>query len=200
MTWIAPHRRAKPKRRRAFWLLVPLALIVLAGATWLVWRAPFPIRKASLPRRPLPSSPLRPSRPPWPKRSPKMWMRPPPSLTNRHPYSVPPPAPPCSPRPIAAPASLPFIAASLPRALLLPYTIIPERPREKIIEYVVQEGDTLESIAAQYGLLTETLAWSNNHRYVQVIYPGERVVVPAGRWCLSLRAWRADHRRNRHAL
>ena len=79
--------------------------------------------------------------------------------------------------PIAAPASLPFTAASLPRALLLPYTIIPERPREKIIEYVVQEGDTLESIAAQYGLLTETLAWSNNHRYVQVIYPGERVVV-----------------------
>ena len=41
----------------------------------------------------------------------------------------------------------------------------------------MREGETLESIADLYGLQVETLAWSNNYRYIQVIYPGERVTI-----------------------
>ncbi len=176
MTWIDPQRRAKPRRRRAFWLLAPLVLIVLAVGTWLVQRALPNVQSEPAPPAAtvLPATPI----------STAMAETPPedvgPPVTA--PYQ-PPPALSAAARaallatPLAAPASLPFAAASLPRALLLPYTTIPERPREAIIEHVVQQGDTLESIAAQYDLLTETLAWSNNRRYIQVIYPGERVVV-----------------------
>jgi hypothetical protein len=40
-------------------------------------------------------------------------------------------------------------------------TIIPSRPRVKVITYTVQAGDTLFSIAANYGLKPETLLWGN---------------------------------------
>ena len=42
-----------------------------------------------------------------------------------------------------------------------PHTAIPERPRLKIITYVVQPGDTTESIAEQFGLQPTTVMWSN---------------------------------------
>ena len=74
-------------------------------------------------------------------------------------------------------ASHPYAATALSHNPYLPYTIIPERPRDSVVEHVVQEGETLDSIADQYGLQVETLAWSNNVRYVQVIYPGEEVTV-----------------------
>lgn len=41
------------------------------------------------------------------------------------------------------------------------HTAIPERPRLEIVTYVVQPGDTTESIAAQFGLQPTTLQWSN---------------------------------------
>jgi murein DD-endopeptidase MepM/ murein hydrolase activator NlpD len=40
-------------------------------------------------------------------------------------------------------------------------TIIPSRPRVKVITYTVQVGDTLFSIASNYGLKPETLLWGN---------------------------------------
>ncbi len=42
-----------------------------------------------------------------------------------------------------------------------PHTAIPERPRLDIITYVVQPGDTTESIAEQFGLQPTTIMWSN---------------------------------------
>lgn len=41
------------------------------------------------------------------------------------------------------------------------HTAIPERPRLDIITYVVQPGDTTESIAADFGLQPTTIMWSN---------------------------------------
>lgn len=41
------------------------------------------------------------------------------------------------------------------------HTVIPERPRLKIITYIVQPGDTTESIAADFGLQPTTIMWSN---------------------------------------
>ncbi len=43
----------------------------------------------------------------------------------------------------------------------MPHTIIPERPRLGIITYTVQAGDTVQSIAAMYGLDPTTILWSN---------------------------------------
>lgn len=45
--------------------------------------------------------------------------------------------------------------------IALPFTIIPERPREALETYTVQSGDTILGIAAKYGLQPETILWAN---------------------------------------
>jgi murein DD-endopeptidase MepM/ murein hydrolase activator NlpD len=42
-----------------------------------------------------------------------------------------------------------------------PYTTIPTRPRQEIVKYTVQDGDTLFGIAEKYGLDPQTILWSN---------------------------------------
>ena len=41
------------------------------------------------------------------------------------------------------------------------HTIIPSRPRQEIVKYTVQEGDTLFGIAEKFGLKPETILWGN---------------------------------------
>jgi murein DD-endopeptidase MepM/ murein hydrolase activator NlpD len=45
--------------------------------------------------------------------------------------------------------------------IALPFTIVPERPREALETYTVQSGDTILGIASKYGLEPETLLWAN---------------------------------------
>jgi len=45
--------------------------------------------------------------------------------------------------------------------LAQPHTIIPERPRLGIITYTVQAGDTVQAIAALFGLQPTTISWAN---------------------------------------
>lgn len=40
-------------------------------------------------------------------------------------------------------------------------TTIPSRPREKVIKYMVEEGDTVFGIAENFGLKPETILWGN---------------------------------------
>jgi murein DD-endopeptidase MepM/ murein hydrolase activator NlpD len=42
-----------------------------------------------------------------------------------------------------------------------PHTIIPERPRLDIVTYTIQAGDTVQSIATQFGLEPTTIMWAN---------------------------------------
>lgn len=64
------------------------------------------------------------------------------------------------------------------RNLLDPFTIIPDRPRDMVIQYVAVQGDTIDSIAARFGLKPETIAWSNPRKIVQVLRPGDVVNIP----------------------
>jgi LysM repeat protein len=41
------------------------------------------------------------------------------------------------------------------------HTVIPSRPRLKVVQYEVKQGDTLFGIADQYGLKPETILWGN---------------------------------------
>jgi murein DD-endopeptidase MepM/ murein hydrolase activator NlpD len=41
-------------------------------------------------------------------------------------------------------------------------TIKSVRPRDKIIDYTVEKGDTLSTIAEKFGISTETIRWENN--------------------------------------
>lgn len=45
--------------------------------------------------------------------------------------------------------------------IALPFTIVPERPRETLETYTVQAGDTILGIAGKYGLQPETILWAN---------------------------------------
>ncbi len=42
-----------------------------------------------------------------------------------------------------------------------PHTIVPERPRLETITYTVEAGDTIQLIAAQFGLEPTTIMWAN---------------------------------------
>lgn len=41
-------------------------------------------------------------------------------------------------------------------------TLVSEKARDKIIEYEIQEGDTVASIAEKFGVSTDTVLWQNN--------------------------------------
>jgi murein DD-endopeptidase MepM/ murein hydrolase activator NlpD len=41
-------------------------------------------------------------------------------------------------------------------------TKISEKPRDKILEYTVQKGDTISTIARKYGISENTVRWANN--------------------------------------
>jgi hypothetical protein len=44
---------------------------------------------------------------------------------------------------------------------LVPYTTIPDRPRDLVISYVVQPGDSIGGIASQFNLNRDTIYWGN---------------------------------------
>jgi murein DD-endopeptidase MepM/ murein hydrolase activator NlpD len=56
-----------------------------------------------------------------------------------------------------------------------PFTIIPDRPRTEVIEYEVQEGDTIFSIAERFGLKPETIAWANDRSIIGGLRPGRQI-------------------------
>ncbi len=183
MTWIDPRQRPT-SGRRSLWLLLPILLVIAAGGAALIWF----VLSGAPSADPLPNSSLGPSltrvAPDAADRSTA-----PPTAAPAFVRSTAQPLPPSWPvlseearltllaAPLVRSAAHPYAAASLSHNPYLPYTIIPERPRDSVIQHLVQEGETLDSIAARYGLQVETLAWSNNVRYVQVIYPGEEVTV-----------------------
>ncbi len=41
-------------------------------------------------------------------------------------------------------------------------TDISQKPRDKVISYTVQKGDTISTIAEKFGISTETIKWANN--------------------------------------
>ena len=58
-----------------------------------------------------------------------------------------------------------------------PFTIVPERPRAEVINYTIQDGDTVEDIAARFGLEKDTIAWSNSRDVVFALRPGNDLYI-----------------------
>jgi len=48
-------------------------------------------------------------------------------------------------------------------------------PRNKVIDYVVEEGDTISGIAQKFDISVATILWSNNLTYYSVIRPGKSI-------------------------
>ena len=83
---------------------------------------------------------------PTPAAVPQMWQRPqrPPLLTSRG-----------GARPASAPTTFTLIRNAVP------HTIIPDRPRLKVITYTIEAGDTLLGIAEKFGLEADTIMWAS---------------------------------------
>jgi murein DD-endopeptidase MepM/ murein hydrolase activator NlpD len=63
---------------------------------------------------------------------------------------------------------------------LLPFTIIPDRPRNTVVTYTVKPGDTLFEIAAHFGIDPKTIFWSNAvlEDNVHMLQPGIDLAIP----------------------
>ena len=77
---------------------------------------------------------------------------------------------------LATPPPLPQAEPGGPR--YDPFTIIPNRVRSKMTAYLAKRGDSVNAIAARYGLQPESIAWCNNHELAQIVRPGDIVNIP----------------------
>ena len=51
------------------------------------------------------------------------------------------------------------------------------RPRDGILDYVVQAGDTISTIAANFGISVNTILWENDLNAYSLIRPGNKLVI-----------------------
>jgi len=58
-----------------------------------------------------------------------------------------------------------------------PFTIAPPRGRSGIIQYRIQPGDTLEKIAARFGISQDTIIWNNDGIFVNRLLPGDTLTI-----------------------
>jgi murein DD-endopeptidase MepM/ murein hydrolase activator NlpD len=54
----------------------------------------------------------------------------------------------------------------------------PEEPKKLIREYFVEEGDSLSSLASQFGISLETILWANDLTEKSTIKPGQKLIIP----------------------
>lgn len=70
----------------------------------------------------------------------------------------------------------PFPNGPVVSGLQDPQTEISEKPRSEIIDYEVQTGDTLSSIAKKFGISSDTIRWANDLKRDQ-IKPGQSLKI-----------------------
>lgn len=74
----------------------------------------------------------------------------------------------------------PPVDSALPgvNRLAMPYTNVPTRPRQEIVKYTVQSGDTVIGIAEKFGLEPQTILWGNStvlRDDPHSLYPGQEL-------------------------
>ena len=57
-------------------------------------------------------------------------------------------------------------------------TFISDKPRGEILEYKIEQGDTLSEIANRYGVSVESIRWANNLEEGEVLKPGQVIKIP----------------------
>lgn len=82
---------------------------------------------------------------------------------------------------VAAKQDLPVLAISEGDFLVKPVLAenrAGDRPKNDIREYVVQEGDTLWTIARNFDLTTDSLRWANSIEDENYVKPGDTLLIP----------------------
>lgn len=57
-------------------------------------------------------------------------------------------------------------------------TNISDKPRSEILEYKIEEGDTISGIAQKFGISIDTIRWVNDLESITSIKPGQVIKVP----------------------
>jgi len=65
------------------------------------------------------------------------------------------------------------VLSSVTEADLQTSTLVSEKPRAEIIDYVVKPGDTVSAIAQKFGISIDTIRWANNLESISSIKPGQ---------------------------
>lgn len=58
-----------------------------------------------------------------------------------------------------------------------PHTAVSQKPRSEIIDYQVQQGDTISSVAKKFGISQDTIKWANNLSDIHQIKPGQTLKI-----------------------
>lgn len=70
-------------------------------------------------------------------------------------------------------------AGDIPPQAFLPLTQVSDKPRSEDISYVVESGDTFQSIADKFGVSVDTIKWENpNNSNEKKLKPGEKLTIP----------------------
>lgn len=56
-------------------------------------------------------------------------------------------------------------------------TLISDKPRAEIIDYIVQPGDTVSGIADKFGISADTIRWENDLPSIESIKPGQMLQI-----------------------
>jgi murein DD-endopeptidase MepM/ murein hydrolase activator NlpD len=79
--------------------------------------------------------------------------------------------------PLVAGASTEGVSSGVITSTITPVTVISEKPRDTIIEYEVRPGDTVSSIAQEYGVSENTILWENNLSATSQIKEGQELKI-----------------------
>ena len=77
--------------------------------------------------------------------------------------------------PLVAGAATESVDTGVITTTITPVTIISDKPRDEVIEYEVKAGDTVSSIAQEYGVSEETVLWENDLSAKSLIEEGDRL-------------------------
>lgn len=78
------------------------------------------------------------------------------------------------------PASLlggPAVLSAFESGELDTATVISDKPRAEIIDYLVKPGDTISGIASKFGVSLDTIRWANNLSSIDAIKPGQTLKI-----------------------
>lgn len=79
--------------------------------------------------------------------------------------------------PLVAGASIESTGSGVITSTITPVTIISEKPRDKTVEYEVRAGETVSSIAEEFGVSENTILWENNLTATSQIKEGQKLRV-----------------------
>jgi len=57
-------------------------------------------------------------------------------------------------------------------------TDISVKPRDSVVTYIVQSGDTVSSIAKKFDVSIDTIRWQNNLKSIDAIKPAQKIEIP----------------------